>query len=123
MSATKKFWLGVFTFLPFLLFLAYLFLFFTVFIGNIQELEHSTNHDEFPVEFFKTFGLIFTTLLVGGIISLVLMIYYIVHANDNKRNDNTKKIMWTLILIFTAPLGSMVYYFVEIIPKKPELSE
>ena len=123
MSTTKKFWLGVLTFLPFILFLAYLFLFFTVFIGNIQELEHSTHHDEFPLDFFKSFGLILTTLLAGGIISLVLMIYYIVHANDNKHNDNTKRIMWTLILIFTAPLGSIVYYFVEIIPTKPKSIE
>ena len=122
MSITKKFWLGVLTFLPFILFLVYLFLFFVVLIGNIHELENSTHNDELP-EFFRSIALIISILIIGGIISLIMMIYYIVHAHDNKQNDNTKKIMWTLILIFTSPLGSMVYYFVEIIPNKPQLSE
>jgi len=120
MSTSKKIWLGILTFLPFILFVVYFVLFFTLIIGNIQDLEQN-NHREFPVEFLKGFALVFLPIILASILSLIIMVYYIVHANNNINNDNGKKIMWTLILIFVSSIGCLVYYFVEILPSNNKL--
>lgn len=122
MSAFKKILLGIFTFLPLVLFVFYLILFFSVFFENIHHLEHSHN-DEFPIQFIRDIFLVFIPLIIAGTISLVITIYYIVHANNNENNDTTKKIMWTVILIFFNTLGSIVYYFIEIIPSNNLLKD
>ena len=122
MSTSSKIWLGIFTFLPIVLFIVYLTLFFTLFLGSIHELDQS-HHDEFPIKFIRDIFIVFIPLIVSGIISLIITIYYIVHANNNVNNDTAKKIMWTIILIFVSCIGSIVYYFVEIIPSTKKLEE
>ena len=122
MSTASKVWLGILTFLPFALIFVYFVLFFTVFLGNIHQLEQQ-HHDEFPLELIQTLFVVFIPMILAIVISLIIMIYYIVHANNNPNNDSSKKIMWTLILIFITSIGSLVYYFVEIIPSKSNLPE
>ena len=114
MKKSTKIWLAILTFIP-ILFIAFFFVsFFTVLITQIPELEN--NKGEFPVEFFKSiFGAILF-LILAIIIKIGLMIYYIIHASDNLKNDNTKKIMWILILVFIGTIGSVLYYFMEIYP-------
>lgn len=122
MSNSKKIWLGILTFLPFILVFIYFALFFTVFLGNINQLEQ-THHDEFPLELIQSIFIIFIPIFLAIVISLIIMIYYIVHANNNPNNDNGKKIMWTILLIFVTSIASLVYYFVEILPSKTNLPE
>ncbi|MBT8394345.1 MAG: hypothetical protein HKO81_05415 [Flavobacteriaceae bacterium] len=114
MSSSNKVWLGILTFLPFVLFIVYLVLFFTLFLGSIHQLEQS-HHDDFPIHFIRDIFIVFIPLITAIIISLILTIYYIVHANSNVKNDTAKKIMWTIILIFVSWVGCLVYYFVEIL--------
>ena len=123
MSPSKKIWLGILTFLPFVLFIAYFVLFFTVFIGNIHQFEQTQNGDEFPLKLIQSLFLIFIPIIIAGILSIAIMIYYIVHANNNPDNDSGKKIMWIIILIFVSSIGCVVYYFVEILPSKPKFSK
>ena len=121
MSTSNKIWLGIMTFLPFVLFIVYLVLFFTLFLGSIHQLER-THHDEFPIQFISDLFVVLIPLIAAGIISLIITIYYIVHANSNVKNDTAKKIMWTIILIFVSCIGCIVYYFVEIIPSDKHVS-
>ena len=123
MSTSKKIWLGILTFLPFIFFISYFVLFFTVFIGNIHQLEQTHHGDEFPLELIQSLFLVFIPIIIASILSLAIMIYYIVHANNNPNNDSGKKIMWIIILIFVSSIGCVVYYFVEILPSKPKFSE
>jgi hypothetical protein len=116
MKSSTKFWLGLFTFLPLLLLVLFFVFFFTVFFENIIELEQ--NQGEFPFEFLQSLTWIILLIVFMGIISLGIKIYYIVHTNNNSENDTNKKIMWTLILIFTGIIGSIIYYFMEITPLK-----
>ncbi len=58
MSISNKIWLGILTFLPFVLFIVYLVLFFTVFIGNIHELEQTQHNDEFPIALIQSLFLV-----------------------------------------------------------------
>lgn len=121
MKSSTKFWLAIFTFLPLVFLILFFVFFFTVFLQNIIALEN--NHGEFPIEFLQSFFWFFALIILIVTVSLGIKIYYIVHTNNNPANETNKKIMWTLILIFFGIVGSVVYYFVEIIPLKPDNSK
>ncbi|NLP58192.1 PLDc N-terminal domain-containing protein [Lutibacter sp. B1] len=121
MRSSTKIWLGIFTFLPFILFIVFFIFFFIFFLENIIELENHQN--EFPIEFIQSLFGIITLIIIAGLTSLGIKIYYIVHTINNPENETNKKIMWTLILVFAGIIGSVVYYFIEILPLKPKLTE
>jgi len=116
MKSSTKFWLGLFTFLPLVLLILFFVFFFTIFFENIMELEQ--NNGEFPMEFLQSLIWVILLIVFMGITGLGVKIYYIVHTNNSQENDTNKKIMWTLILIFTGIIGSIIYYFTEITPLK-----
>jgi len=112
MKSSTKIWLGIFTFLPLVLLLLCFGFIITIFLDNIEELQH--NHNQFPLEFLHSiFWFVFLIILMA-IASLGVKIYYIVHVNNTEGNDTNKKIIWTLILIFLGLIASVVYYFIEI---------
>ncbi len=123
MSKSKVVFLGILSFLPVLFIALYFVLFFGFFLTGIVEAERAGNQDDLPIAFFTNMVWLMGCLLLGITLSVGLMVYYIVHAHNNPKNDNSKKIMWTLILIFVGLIGNIVYFFVEILPlRKPSLS-
>tara|TARA_R110001583_G_scaffold16307_9_gene67007 strand:- start:2161 stop:2529 length:369 start_codon:yes stop_codon:yes gene_type:complete len=116
MKPSTKFWLGIFTFLPIVLFAVFIICFFTIFFENIVELQH--NQNEFPLEFLQSLLWFILLVILIVIVSLGIKIYYIVHTNNNPENDTNKKVMWTLLLIFTGIVGAIIYYFTEILSLK-----
>lgn len=117
MSTTKKVWLGILTFLPFILTLVYIIYFFSFFLETIIHAER--NHNEFPIEFFQSLSVMIVVVVLAVIIKLGIMIYYIVHVSNNKEKDSNTKIMWIVLLVLVSSIASFVYYFVEILPSKP----
>jgi len=115
MSKNRKLWLGVLTFLPLLGIALYIIGFFVVFIG-ISEMQQTEN----PVDFLGTwvggFGLLFTSLFVAIISSIGVMIYYIIHAVNNKSFSENERLIWILVLVLANGLGNFIYYFVVILP-------
>lgn len=119
MGHSKKVFLGILTFLPLILLLGYFVVFFKFFLTMMSNTSDNPFHqDEIPVMLFANFFWMFVLIGLSVLISLGIMIYYIIHANKNPRLDNNQKIMWTLILIFVNSIGSIVYYFMEILPLK-----
>ena len=114
MKSSTKVWLTIFTFLPVVLIFLFMGLFFTTFLENIIELDN--NHGEVHADSIQSFLCFIFLIIIMALISLGIKIYYIVHANNNPVNETNKKIMWTLILIFVGTVGSIVYYFIEILP-------
>jgi hypothetical protein len=78
--------------------------------------ELQNNSHEVPINFIRSVFGAFIFLILAVIIKLGLMIYYMIHASDNINNDNTKKIIWILILVFIGTIGNIIYYFMEILP-------
>lgn len=72
------------------------------------------------MEFMQSMMWFVILIIIMAMVSLGIKIYYIVHANNNKESDTNKKVMWTLLLIFVGTVGSIVYYFVEILPINPK---
>ena len=116
MKSSTKFWLAIFTFSPIIFLFVFFGFFFTVFFENIIELDQ--NHGDIPIEFIQSLFWIISLIVLAALFSLGIKIYYIVHTNNNTNNDTNKKVMWTLLLIFTGIIGSIVYFFSEIMPLK-----
>ena len=120
MTKQKKLWLGIFTFLPTLFIILYLVSFFFMFMGiTADQIDESD-----PAGFFASFGLMFIFLLFAILLGLGVMIYYIIHAANNKAFSDTNRLIWILVLIFASGVGSIVYFFVNIYPlPDPSTSE
>jgi NADH:ubiquinone oxidoreductase subunit 6 (subunit J) len=116
MKKSTKIWLGILTFLPMFLIFAYIFYIFTAFIPTAMRLEDS--HQEVPMELFQSISVMILFIVLAIIIKMGIMIYYIVHASNNPKNENNTKIMWIVLLVLVGTISSIVYYFLEILPSK-----
>ena len=116
MKKSTKIWLGILTFLPMFLIFAYIFYIFTAFIPTAMRLEDS--HQEVPIELFQSISVMILFIVLAIIIKMGIMIYYIVHASNNPKNENNTKIMWIVLLVLVGTISSIVYYFLEILPSK-----
>ena len=78
-----------------------------------------------PAMMIGSFGIMFIAIMLSVISGLVMMIYYIIHANSNPNFDSNQKLIWILILVLANGIGNVIYYFVEILPanKTPTLSK
>ncbi|MDX5586221.1 MAG: PLDc N-terminal domain-containing protein [Aureibaculum sp.] len=116
MKKSTKIWLGILTFLPMFLIFAYIFHIFTAFIPTAIRLENS--HQEVPIELFQSISVMILFIALAIIIRMGIMIYYIVHASNNPKNENNTKVMWIVLLVLVGTISSIVYYFLEILPSK-----
>jgi len=116
MKTSTKIWLGILTFLPMFLIFAYIFHIFTAFIPTAIRLENS--HQEVPIELFRSISVMILFIALAIIIKMGILIYYIVHASNNPKNENNTKIMWIVLLVLVGTISSIVYYFLEILPSK-----
>lgn len=64
----------------------------------------------FMVQFMGMFALLFLI----SILTLGLLIYFIVHINNNKKLDNNEKLIWILVIIFVGMIGKPVYWYMKI---------
>ena len=114
MKQSTKFLLGILTFLPLILILTYISFIFTNFIPTAIRLEHS--NQDFPLELFQSLSIMIFTIVIALIFKLGIMVYYIVHASNNPKNETNTKIMWIVFLVLVGTMSSIVYYFLEILP-------
>jgi len=108
MSKSAKIFLGILTFLPFVFFTIYLGIVFQ-FVREIMLYHRATPEDVF-FQMWPAF--IYIGLLV--IAKIGLLIYYIIHAVNNKRIDSTERIVWILVFIFAGMIGYPIYWYLRI---------
>jgi len=120
MKSSTKFLLGILTFLPLILILTYILFIFTNFIPTAIRLENS--NQDFPLELFKSLSVMIFIIIIALIFKLGIMVYYIVHASNNPKNETNTKIMWIVLLVLVGTVSSIVYYFIEILPSDNKLN-
>ncbi len=122
MSKGSKFFLGICTFLPFVFGILCLFYYISIVFELVGTISSIDDPREFlPVYFSKVFSWQLWTLVAGSLIThLSLMIYYIIHVVKNERKSEGLKIMWILLFIFIGAITYVIYFFVKIVPEKPE---
>jgi len=52
--------------------------------------------------------------------ALSLLIFYIVHAVNNKSIESGERVMWILLFIFLGSIACPIYFFIKIVPEKPK---
>ena len=111
MSQDNKTVSGILSFLPLAAFIAYMIVFFSFFFNVIPELHR--NPDEEEIIFPYLFNIILFAIILG-IISLGVLVYFIIHAVNNKAIDSTERLVWILIFIFTGMVGYPIYWYMRI---------
>ena len=116
MKKSTKIWLGILTFMPFFLTLFFMTYFLDFFIDYIVNSEYRKN--VFPESFLENFSLLIGIIVFTIVLKLSIMIYYIIHLSNNPDKENNFKIIWIAFLVLMNTIGSIVYYFTEILPSK-----
>ena len=63
--------------------------------------------------FFGFVELVFVSLfLVIGLLGTIFWIWMLVDCATKERNQDTEKIVWILIILFTHFIGALLYLFV-----------
>lgn len=124
MTKQKKLFLGILTFLPLLCVVIYIICLSLYMFSFVKVLDAQAGDPNVadPSPFLAFFGIMFIMIFLAIVLSIGLLIYYIVHANNNPKFDSNQKLMWILVLVFASGIGNMVYYFVAILPEeKPSI--
>jgi hypothetical protein len=120
MTRSKKIFIGILAFLPLVAAAIFLVYFFTTFFPDILRMEHE--HGDIPPEFFigNMVGFI-ASIIILFFVQLGLMIYFIIHAINNKQVKNEERIIWVLLFIFVHSIAFPIYWGIRIWPEeKPE---
>ena len=108
MSRAGKIFLGILTCLPFVFFAIYLSLFLQFFF----EVWRYHRSDPQAVFFQMLPSFVFIALLV--VAKVGLLVYYIIHAINNKRIDPTERLVWVLVFVFVGIIGFPIYWYARI---------
>ena len=112
MKNSTKFWLGVLTFIPFFLMLFFM-VYFLDFIINAEY-----NKGVFSEIFLQDFSMLIGVIAFTIILKLSIMVYYIIHLSNNPDKESNIKVIWIAFLVLMNTIGSIIYYFLEILPSK-----
>ncbi len=117
MSKGSKALIGILTFLPIVLGLAFMF----YYLMMIKDIVLSMPQDGDPQIFLRNNILSFiNTPIILLILSMIglhifLLVYYIVHAAKYSANQS-EKVLWILLFIFIGTIAFIIYFFMKIIP-------
>lgn len=111
LSRTQKIVLGIFTFLPFILFPIIFWQVFQGIIDIIRTSEHGEPEASHIVMSVFSFIIPILLLTFG---CLALLIFYVVHAVGNKKLEPVEQLLWILLFIFFGIIAFPIYWFMKI---------
>jgi uncharacterized membrane protein len=114
MTKTSRVWLGILTFLPIALLFVYMF---CIAFLAMDVIRHGDEDMPFPV-LSNIFWMVIIALALG-MLSFGLLVYYVIHAINNKNIDNNERVLWVLIFVVGTIVAFPIYYFMRIL-KEPE---
>jgi hypothetical protein len=74
---------------------------------------HGKEYDLFYAEFSSMAGMIVTMVLLG-LLSLAVMVYFLVHAINNKLLNSDERLVWILVFIFVGMVSFPIYWYLRI---------
>ena len=109
MSKAGKITLGILTFLPYLLLGIY-------FITMTFVLKDSTpvQYGRIPFPLMTNVVWMLFILLLAGLLSFGLLMYYIVHAINNPELGSQEKISWVLFMVIISGVTCPLYWYSRI---------
>lgn len=120
MKKISKIILGIITLLPLLSLIAALYSIFG-FLKDSLGMEVVIKGKELsPYDFFHFLLPFIVSIIITSLLSLILMIYYIIHAVNNNAIKQEERIAWILIFIFINIPSFPVYWYLRIWNEKAE---
>jgi hypothetical protein len=111
LSKSQKVLMLVLTVLPFVFFGLYFFQFYTTFFKVFPP---QLTSNEVP-ELFKDMGRLMLPFFLGFISQMAVYILYLLHAIKNPRlTEGNDRLVWILVLIFAGPIGSFIYWRLQV---------
>ena len=121
MNRNKKIWLGVLAFFPIIVGLASVVYMFAVFMPSLPLHRHLEESDGFPFEFFSRMAPFFIIMLLSIVLQISLIIYFCIHAFNNKAVKQEERVIWLVVFILASSIAMPVYWILRIWPEqKPE---
>ena len=108
MARASRIWLGIFTFVPIALIIAYLVTF-----GFLVTDVILYGKEDLRLPIFSSMFWLFLVMFAMGIISFGLMVYYIIHVVNSKADSN-EKLLWIIIFLVGNVLAFPVYWYFRI---------
>jgi hypothetical protein len=112
MNRNQSILLGVFTFLPFILFPIILFQVFGFVMNMVAANEYGGEPE--ASEVIMGISSFIVPIIIAGLLSLGLTIFYIIHAAMNKKLESIEQVMWILLFIFFGIIVFPIYWFIRI---------
>ena len=118
MSPAKKTIIAILTLLPILFMILYFVSIFS-FIRDAQHMPGAGGTDN-PEEIMGSFASMFAYIGIAVLLTLGMLIFYIYDITKNPRfqDGGNNKLIWILVVVFAGMVGMIVYFFVEIYPRK-----
>jgi hypothetical protein len=122
MSKNKKIIIGIFSILPFLLFVFYLVSMISFFIYFFRDVAVNGERPEDMIfsGMADMVGMIVTMVLLG-LLSLGVMVYFIIHTINNQLITGEERLVWILVFIFVGMVSFPIYWYMRIW-RGPELN-
>lgn len=112
----SKIVLGIFTFLPLILWTG------AMVFGILQLISLTFSEDpSMPMMFLSYLGYIIPYLFFFFLFYLGLGIFYLVHIVQSKSLDNEKKFLWIVILFILNAISMPVYWYLHIWKDEPPI--
>ena len=109
MSKAGKITLGILTFVPYLLMGIYLIT-MTFFLHDAPTVQYRA----IPFPLMTDVVWMLFILLIAGILSFGLLVYYIVHAINNPELGTQEKISWVLFMVIISGVTCPLYWYSRI---------
>lgn len=121
MNPAKKTLLGIASFIPLALGIAYFITMMMRMRGMMMAAIQNPNDPNAVMPYFMDmFGTILALLIPMLIVSVVLLIIYIIQAVNNRKISEAERVIWIIAFIIAGAVSFPVYYFMRIYGRQEE---
>jgi hypothetical protein len=119
MSTGGKVVVGIFTFMPVVLLILFVYNMFSTIMHYAPDLERQQVPNADAKEVIETVAPMFIYIMLLSLNCLGLLVYYIIHAVNNKELVGNDRILWVLLFVFIGLIAFPIYYFTKIVKSQP----
>lgn len=107
--------MGALAFMPIIIGLASVAYMFTVFFPSLPF--HEQTADGFPFQLFSRIAPFFIITLLSIVLQVSLIIYFCIHAFNNKAVKQEERVIWLVVFILAGSIAMPVYWILRIWPE------
>ena len=119
MNTTAKVILGIFTFLPVILLILFIYNIFSAVLHFAPQIDSGHMQKPTTEEIMNIIAPLALYIILMSLVTLGLLVFYIVHAVNNKNIDSSERVIWVLLFVFIGLIAFPIYFFARINKQQP----